>query len=61
MVIEQGVSSNRRKVSVNDYFYHLYNRGWNRSEIFIEDRVFTAHGTFAGHPGLGDRAVYALA
>lgn len=28
---------NRVKIYVPDVYYHVYNRGWNRSEIFIDD------------------------
>ena len=28
---------NTLKVYVLDYFYHIYNRGWNRTEIFLDE------------------------
>ncbi len=33
-------TKNRVKVYVPDTFYHLYNRGWNRSIIFQEDEDY---------------------
>ncbi len=41
---------NTLKVYIPDSYYHLYNRGWNRSEIFLDDEdyrhfelLFTRH------------------
>lgn len=34
-------TKNRVKVYVSDMYYHLYNRGWNRTAIFREDEDFT--------------------
>lgn len=33
-------TKNRVKVYVSDMYYHLYNRGWNRTLIFQEDEDF---------------------
>ena len=30
-------AKNTQKVFVEDHYYHIYNRGWNRNEIFLED------------------------
>lgn len=30
-------TKNRVKVYVADYYYHLYNRGWNRTDIFKDE------------------------
>ena len=34
-------SKNTHKVFVSDHFYHLYNRGWNRSEIFLDEADYS--------------------
>ena len=31
---------NRVKIYVSDMYYHVYNRGWNRSEIFIDEEDY---------------------
>ena len=30
-------SLNTHKVFIQDHFYHIYNRGWNYGEIFLEE------------------------
>ncbi len=37
--------SNTHKIFIADHFYHIYNRGWNLSEIFIEP---SDYGYFEG-------------
>ena len=32
---------NRVKVYISDVYYHIYNRGWNRSEIFLDEDDYT--------------------
>jgi len=33
-------TKNRIKVYISDTFYHLYNRGWNRTKIFLDDEDY---------------------
>ena len=32
---------NTRKTFIENHYYHLHNRGWNRSEIFVEDADYS--------------------
>lgn len=31
---------NTHKTFVADHYYHVYNRGWNKGEIFLDDTDF---------------------